>query len=120
MTAPGVFAWIRAPALFNGVEMNVTDQLQKVRVMIDEDGFVAASKQRSISVMRPVESLRVKPVDVTHDSRQISLGSSQEKVIVIFHEAKSEDPDGPTFVSVFNQPQKLPVVTLLFENVAPF
>jgi hypothetical protein len=75
------------------IQMNVTNHCGQILISVDHNRLVAASKQRTVAAMGPVESLRVYPVDVAHDPRKVAFRCSKTKVIVVTHWRIGEDFD---------------------------
>ena len=81
-----------------GVQDDIACQFQKVRVLLDEDGFEAALEQMPHAPMSAVETLRVEAVELAHAARQRGIGRLNKKVVVISHEdigvkAPADEPD---------------------------
>jgi|SRR5918996_1815648 hypothetical protein len=70
--------------------MNVANHSAQILVSIDQNRLVPSTKERPVAAVAAVESLRVKPIDVPDDTRQISFRGSQTHMVVVPHQAISE------------------------------
>jgi hypothetical protein len=75
------------------VPVNVTQQLQKMTVFLDENALVASTKQLPICVLSPIVTLGVNTVNVSHRPRQVSDRCLYKKMIMVRHQAKCSNPE---------------------------
>ena len=75
--------------------MNVSEHRGQILIRIDQDGLVAAPKQRAVAPMAPVESLGVDSIHMAHHPGQIALRCSKTQVVVVPHQRVAEDFDSP-------------------------
>ena len=52
----------------HGVSVNIADQFKQIAIGIEKNRFVSATKQWTITLMNPIESLGIDSIDVPHAS----------------------------------------------------
>jgi hypothetical protein len=80
------------PALLWPEHISVAHQ---VLIGIDEERLITATKQGSVALVAPVESLRIDAVYVAHDPGEIASRCSHTQMIVIAHQTIDKDFDAP-------------------------
>ena len=115
MAAPGIAAERRFHAGSDGVLVYVANDLGKEPLWVNQDCLVAATEQRAIIAVTPVEALSIYPVDVAHDARKIGIRSLEENVVVVGHEAIRCHTNSPDLANVVDKGKKTGVIRLLTE-----
>jgi hypothetical protein len=59
----------------------------QARVAVHQDGLEAALKEMSDQAVAPVEALRVDPVDLAHQARQVGPPRVQHQMEMVAHQA---------------------------------
>ena len=63
--------------------MDISYQFQKVGICINQNGFISPSKELTVHVMGPVETLSINAIDVPHAPGQVGIrGLSQEMIMI--------------------------------------
>jgi len=110
MAAPVVGEGISGQPGFDGVEVNVTHDLEEVGVRIDEQALIATAKQGTVPPVGAVEPLSIQSVEVAHDAGEITQGGLKEQVVMGGHAAVGEDLDLPAAVNVLEQVEEAVVI----------
>lgn len=63
--------------------MDIPDKRQQIRVLLAENGLVAALKQVPVSSMAPVERHRIAGQQPLHDARNGDIARSEQQVKVV-------------------------------------
>ena len=69
VTAPFVIDSIRDYARPNRIQVDVADQLQKLAISVDQEGFIAPLKNVSDPRVAPIDVARITETQVMHDLR---------------------------------------------------
>jgi hypothetical protein len=69
--------------------------------------------------MKPIEPLRVKPVEVPHHAGEIRLRGAQTDMVVIAHQAIGEYLYSPTIMKLTERIEKSFVVSVFEKNLLP-
>ena len=86
--------------------MDIANQLKKVAVAIDQNGFVAAAENLTIQMMSAIEALRIYAVYVSHGARNIGFRCMNKHVVMVGHQAVGGNSDIPrlgSFLKQFNK-----------------
>ena len=60
--------------------MNIVDHRKKVFFSIDEDRFISAAKQRSVTMINSVKLLRIDFIEMAHRPRQSPRRGRQQEL----------------------------------------
>jgi hypothetical protein len=93
----------------------VANDLGKKSLWVYQNRLVAATEQRAIIAVTPVEALRIYTVDVAHDARKIGIGSLEENMVVVGHEAIRCHPNPPELANVVDKGKEAGVIGILTE-----
>lgn len=88
MTAPRPLFGASAQAGLDGVPRDVADGQQSVTVSGDRDGMVGSLEDMSGRFVAAVERLRIAQIQPVHAVREAVVGSFDEYVVVVCHEAE--------------------------------
>lgn len=95
VAGPRVRSWSRNKPGLYGIQVDIADKLKQIAICINKYRLVSPPEERSIPAVCPIEPLRIQPVQVPHDSRQVPARRLQHEVIMIWHAAVGEDDDLP-------------------------
>jgi hypothetical protein len=99
--------------------VNVASHSHKVLFRLYENCSIAATKQWPVSAVRPVKSLRVDPIEMSHRSRKGCVGCLNQEVIVIVHETVRIDPHSPHLAGLAKQIQKTLPILIVKKDLLP-
>jgi hypothetical protein len=85
MATPGIIIGFACNACLYRIAVYVPDQLQKIAVAANKNGFVSATKELTIAAMPFVKSLGVYAIYMTHAPRNIGLRGLHKDMIVVRH-----------------------------------
>ena len=88
----------------DGVEHDVSRQLEEVRVALDKNAAESTVEEMAFVSVAPVEPLSVDTVEPLHTGRNIPLRCLDKKVEVIRHQAIGV---APPFVALHHVPEDL-------------
>jgi hypothetical protein len=86
--------------------VDVPHESQGIRIFLDQQGLVSTLEKMSNSVVPPVEILRVRRLETSHDSGKRSFSRFDRQVNVIVHQAVS-DKLKPEFLAVVREPVEI-------------
>jgi hypothetical protein len=101
------------------IQVNIADHLGQIGIPIHDDGLVSSPKERTVAPMKPIEPLRVKPVEVPHHAGEIRLRGAQTDMVVIAHQAIGEYLYSPTIMKLTERIEKSFVVSVFEKNLLP-
>jgi hypothetical protein len=84
-------------------------------VFLDQDGFVPALEQVAGPAVALIEELGINAVYLSHTDREIAVGSFDEEMIMIGHEAVCVADPVVSFVDVLDCVQKVLTVRVILE-----
>lgn len=85
-------------------------------VFLDEDAFEPALEKVAVSFMPLVKALGVDAVKLSHAEGEIAVGSFDQKMIVVGHEAVSVAQPVITLVDVLQGVEEILAVLIIFED----
>src|SRR5258705_6790129 len=106
MAAPTVPVYVRYPTAAQRVFMNIADHRKKIFFRIDEDRFISAAKQRSVTMMNSVKLLRIDPIEMAHRPGQTCRRGRQQEMVVVVHQTIGIDLNLPQSGHVGEQVEK--------------
>lgn len=65
--------------------MDIPGQIQPMCLCIHQHRFVPPTEKGAVMTLCAIEVLRVKPVDMAHDSLQIPLGRAHQEMVMVVH-----------------------------------
>lgn len=93
----------------HGVKDHISAELEKIGVLVDDDGLVSSLKDMPRFLMSPVVFLGVHAVELSHPFREVCFRSFDDQVVVIVHEA----------VGVTEPPKPVPDAGEKIEEITP-
>jgi hypothetical protein len=87
IAAPLPFLWVRAQSRSDGVENDVTRELERVRLVVDHLVEVAAFKERAFPAVLQVEPHRIAALQILHAGGQVGVRRLDCQMEVIAHQA---------------------------------
>lgn len=69
------------------IQNNISRKLQQVALSVNENGLEPSLKDVPGPVMSAVEALGVHPIQLSHPTGQIGVGSLDEQMVVVLHQA---------------------------------
>ena len=67
--------------------MDIAQYFEKIAVRINKHCLVSASKQLTVFLVAPVETLGIDTVDMTHTTGEIAIRSMDQQMVMIWHQA---------------------------------
>lgn len=103
-----------------GIEVDVADQFQKIRLLFTDDGLIAVLKEMPDTAMAEVKGNGMTGEEAAHESGKLCPIGAEQEMQVITHQRPSE----AFGLCLFKEPRKtdderLPVF-IVKENIAPF
>jgi hypothetical protein len=117
--APSPFPGMRDETRPYRVQHDVTADLTQVGITVHELRPEPTLEHMATSLVSPVESLRVHPVEVSHRDGEIRLEGLQQQMIVIAHEAIGVTQHTVAGDGGCQNDQESRAVIIIFENRAP-
>jgi hypothetical protein len=117
-----IFTGVTHKSSLNGIEMDVAHELEKVTVLLDEQGTISALEQMACAPVAPIRRTRILGCDPLHESPQRRLTNLHRNMEMISHPTVSVNPavvalagDGneaiePTSIIIVEE-QRLAIVT---------
>jgi hypothetical protein len=96
--------------------MDVSEQLQQVGVCFYQDGLITAAEERAVTIVGPIEALRVYPVDMSHEPRKIGIRGLRQQVVMVRHQAERGNSDIPHKRRLSQQFQEALVILPIAED----
>ncbi len=76
---------------FHGIEVNVARQVQQIVIAIDGQGLKPPLKQTAAAIVAAVDGVGVGQGEASHGGVEVGGSQVNQKVVVIGHEAVSDD-----------------------------
>jgi hypothetical protein len=102
------------------IENNVPGQLQKMRLLLDQDGLEPSLHQVTVSLVSPVEPLRVDAVEVSHAPGQVGFGRFDQQMEVVAHQNEAMQSPFEALDSLSEDVQEAFPVSFVSKDVSPF
>src|SRR6476620_125425 len=118
MSAPAVPRRIAHEASAYRAQMDVAHELQKIRIVIDQQCFIAALEQRAAAVELTIESLRVPKRQILERTGQRALAGLHSEMNVVVHQAKAMHAVAEAFDSFAQQRVEALAILVIEEDIA--
>jgi len=69
------------------IQNNIPHKLQQIALFVNENGLEPSLKDVPNPIMPTIEALGVHPVQMSHPTGQIGIGSLDEQMVVVLHQA---------------------------------
>ena len=93
ITGPGIGdqlcdqRWVRRKR----IAVNIASERQEVAIGLDENRFIASSKERAIGMMQAIVALGIETVHMPHAPREVAAGGLDQQMVMVGHEAIGVD-----------------------------
>jgi hypothetical protein len=101
------------------VEVDVANQLEQIRLLLHEDGFVPVLEKVADPAMAPVEGARVASEEDPHGAGERSGSCADEEVGVIWEQGPGEDLKSCACTDRLEPDEKVLPVPVVLENHLP-
>ena len=96
--------------------MNIAGERQQVAIGLDENRFIASSKERAIGMMEAIVALGIEPVHMPHAPREVAAGRVDQQMVMVVHEAIGVDFESKALAGFCQRLQKRPVILVLVKD----